>query len=58
MVVYFVGRVFCVKLMACVLVAAAAPTYNFLFKKTMDAFPQAIFLLSIVLNGLVCFLYG
>ncbi|XKL66475.1 hypothetical protein PGB90_009895 [Kerria lacca] len=52
------GRVFCVKLMACVLVAAAAPTYNFLFKKTMDAFPQAIFLLSIVLNGLVCFLYG
>ncbi|XP_065210871.1 probable peptidoglycan muropeptide transporter SLC46 [Planococcus citri] len=40
------------------LVSFSYPTYNIIFQKTMNHFPSAVFLVSVVINTAVCVLYA
>lgn len=52
------GRLQSVNMTFGLLIPFGIPLYNLVFKNTIDTFPNAFFLLSIIINFLVCIIYS
>ncbi|XP_065202521.1 lysosomal proton-coupled steroid conjugate and bile acid symporter SLC46A3-like [Planococcus citri] len=51
------GRINAVYMSFTLLVPFCLPVYNFIFQKTLDTFPSAIFVVSVIIDIIVCLLY-